>query len=159
MHLLLTVNDGINQNAREPIHVLETGNAREFIVQYSPGFIQGIAAGDVIEVEYGSVNFNVVKRSGNICIQLFRRNSIDVVMSCLDDEFKKIEGRLDGKIDCACVYTVNLQNYGFEKIESVLSDIMQKELVHEWIYGNVYEIDGITPLNWWQPENPNYYKK
>lgn len=53
--------------ATESLPVVDLGGGR-FRLLHSPGFVHGLAAGDVFERTEDVVGFRVVKRSGFVCV-------------------------------------------------------------------------------------------
>jgi hypothetical protein len=131
----------------EEVHVEHEGQARYRLLQ-SPGLVLGIAAGDVFTAnEDGS--FTVVRRAGNVSLQIFVEDNQDDLEQFASREFKKIGGYLDGRADKVLVYTVPVKS-GFPAMEKVASMLQERFPKIEWGYGNVYDpADGVTPLNWW----------
>jgi hypothetical protein len=58
-------------------------------------------------------------------------------------------GSLDGRADNLTVYTIPV-SAGFTQVERVFNDLLSRHTDVEWYFGNVYDADGVTPLNWWQ---------
>lgn len=148
-HVLLQIkvtDDG--RSLKEPVHAdkLENGCYR---LLYSPGLVLGIAAGDEFTVDPGSGAFQVVKRSGNLAIQIFA-DSIAPHLQELEKIARSLGGVLDGSIEQGAVLTIPV-NASFPVIEKVLTDYCAANEGVEWYYGNVYSpVDGITPLGWWE---------
>jgi hypothetical protein len=122
----------------------------------SPGFAPGVAAGDEIELSSTeNRGFRIVKRSGNVCIQVFLGSSAEHDESRITAIVKSIGGRLDGGFvgkgnGQLLVYNVPV-NIGFGVIEATMNRIQEECAIEKWMYGNVYDPDdGVTPLNWWR---------
>jgi len=121
-----------------------------FLILHSPGLVQGIAADDVIRLSEGRQGrFEVVRRGGNLCIQVFRAEGVGPVVEWVLTRLAPLSGRLDGSLERAAVFTIPVTS-GFGAIEEVLAQAMKTFPGLEWYYGNVYAEDGRTPLNWWQ---------
>ena len=60
----------------------------------------------------------------------------------------KLGGTLDGLDSKVVVYTIPV-TAGFEAVEKELNEVVSIFEGAEWYYGNVYDQDGVTPLNWW----------
>lgn len=117
----------------------------------SPGLVLGVAADDTIRVR-APHEFDVVRRGGNLCVQIFVPSGIDAVEQVATRELMSISGRMDGKVTGLLIYTVPLLS-GFGSVERVLNSLVQTFPGVEWYYGNVYDpVDGTTPLNWWKRE-------
>lgn len=119
-------------------------SVNQFKIVASPGLVLGIAAGDVVETEEDG-GFRVISRGGNLAIQLYGDN-------CLVDEHLHELGELshavDGRAQGITILTVPVQ-LGFSRVERVLSEFCRRHSGIRWYYGNVYDTDGVTPLNWW----------
>lgn len=59
-----------------------------------------------------------------------------------------VGGRVDGLAPNLTVYTIPVA-VGFAAIEDIFDALVQRHPQAEWYFGNVYEADGVTPLNWW----------
>ncbi len=116
----------------------------------SPAFIKGIASGDTIKLKQDTNEFELVKRSGNLCIRVFSRDDISTIASELTPQLEKLGGELDFENDRMLVFSIHV-SCGFGQIESALNDHVDEDEGSVWVYGNVYNPeDGVTPLNWWQ---------
>ena len=115
----------------------------------SPAFVKGIAAGDLIKLNEDTKQFEIIKRSGNLCVRVFSRGDIGALADALTGEIEKLGGALDTETPRMLVYSIHV-SCGFAAIEEILNRHIQGEN-SAWIYGNVYDPnDGVTPLNWWQ---------
>jgi hypothetical protein len=133
--------------AYEEVHVEECGR-RTYRLLQSPGLVQGLAADDIFILE-GAGTYELVRRGGNICIQIYGEPSLAPVEKLASTELAKVGGRLDGEAPRVLVYTVPAAA-GFPAIERSLTAIQARFPTIEWYYGNVYDlVDGVTPLNWW----------
>jgi hypothetical protein len=131
----------------EPVHAVELGEGR-FRLLYSPGFVEGIAAGDEFRLldEHGA--FEVTRRSGNVGVQVFGSDPLAPVAEGLVRRVAELGGVLDGQIERGMVFTIPVVA-GFPAIESVFNEFVSAHPGIEWMFGNVYDPrDGVTPLNW-----------
>ena len=146
LNLLIEYNNDIPRN--EPVHVKDLGDDL-YQISYSPGFVIGIAKGDIIKIINSDGAFEIIERGSNLAIQLFSYNPIRHIIPEMESLLKTIDGEVDGSIEKAFVCTVPVQS-GFQKIENIMNEFVKKHDGIEWFYGNVYDSkDGITPLNWW----------
>ena len=118
----------------------------------SPGLLAGLAAGDEFELipERPVPEFRVLRRGGNLSVQFFLPKPL--ARDCerfLLDRLRPLGGRLDGKDTTLLVWTVPI-SAGFSAIEQPLYEAEKLFPGSEWMYGNVYDKDGKTPLNWWK---------
>jgi hypothetical protein len=141
--------DGAPAGKLQPVEV-ERCDAGLFRVLYSPGFVEGIAAGDVIRIadeKFG--HFEVVTRGGNIAVKLATEQPIATLASLVSGELEPLGGRFDGALEHAAVWTIPL-TVGFKKIEEIMSRAAAVTPGSNWWYGNVYDAEG-EPLRWWEP--------
>lgn len=148
VHLLVQYDDE-GKPLREPVHAeyMDNGHYR---LLYSPGFVEGIGAGDEFRVlnEYGE--FEVIRRGGNVVVQVYSNTDVEPYKDDLTGKVDAIGGWLDGSIDRGMVFTIP-SSVGFETIESIFNDFLSVTPGIEWVYGNVYDPkDGTTPLGWWE---------
>lgn len=112
----------------------------EYVLAASPVLVLGLAAGDRIRARDGS--FEILERGGNLAIQVF--GAAPVVIAQLREAVIELGGILDGQDLKAAVFTVPV-GAGFPAIERLF------DASHvEWYFGNVYEVDGVTPIGWWE---------
>lgn len=146
IHLLIEYAQG--QPLLEPIHAVEIGKGR-FRLCFSPGFVQGVAAGDEIRLVGDNGEFEVTHRAGNLAVQLFSLDPVAPFRADLAERVAKLGGTLDGVIERGVAFTIPV-TVGFAAVEKVFKDWVAEHAGWEWYYGNVYDqVDGITPLGWW----------
>jgi len=133
--------------------LVEKLSPTKFRIIASPGYVLGVAAGDVIEPVGGVGEFRVVERGGNVSIQIFGDNGL------VDDHLGELAGlsqAVDARGQDLTVLTVPLR-LGFAHIENVLNAFCQRHPDVRWYYANVYDpSDGVTPLNWWLKHKPGH---
>lgn len=117
----------------------------------SPAFVRGLAAGDRIRFpSEAPCGYELLKRSGNLCIRVLRKDNIAEVLQSLTPEIELMDGVLDLETPRLLVYSIHV-SIGFQAIESLLDRICGHLPGTLWYYGNVYDPkDGVTPLDWWQ---------
>ncbi len=135
--------------------VVETVRVRQLeddqlqLVQ-SPAFVRGLASGDRIRYDGKSREFELVQRSGNLCVRVFSRRDIEALMELLVPELEKLGAELDLQTPRMLVFSIHV-SCGFTAVEQLLNDAIADDPDTTWMYGNVYDpVDGVTPLNWWQ---------
>ncbi|GKQ37231.1 DUF4265 domain-containing protein [Streptomyces sp. A012304] len=144
--LLLDVESDDGVKAQERVKVMPLGDDR-YKVLLSPGFFQGIAAGDEIKLAHEPPRVDILARGGNVCVQCFHQS---VSMEALDElkrGISQLGGRVDGELENLVVLTIPV-SAGFEAIESVMANLPDQGV--EWMYGNVYDPDSGEPLGWWE---------
>ncbi len=130
-----------------PVERLDDGSCR---VLQSPGVVQGVAAGDIIDTRPDGT-FRMIRHGGNVVVQVYApRVLLDSLHGVLEEGISELGGRLDGrdakKATGVLVYTIPIIA-GFDAIDAVMRPIEGTADV-DWLYANVYSDDG-TPLNWW----------
>jgi hypothetical protein len=138
--------------AVEQVPVEELG-PNHFRLLHSPGMVEGLAAGDEIEIARDEeLGFRVIRRSGKVCAWFYMdvRERQLLENHPIRQDVEELGGRLDGGAPGLLVFTfpppVNLA-----RIEEVLSGWVTKIPGSSWMFGNVYDPrDGKTPLNWWK---------
>jgi hypothetical protein len=133
----------------ESILVEPLGDDR-YRVRASPGLLEGLAAGDEIELALEEFSgFRLVHRGGNLCIQFFWPEHARQCVADLEPKVRALGGWLDGETPGLLVFTVPVAA-GFPGIERIFFEAEQLYPGSRWMYGNVYDpADGVTPLNWW----------
>lgn len=131
-----------------PVYVLDREGHYELKV--SPVFVRNLARGDIIRVDPNRPDsFDLVQRSGNLALRVFRKSAIEELEQKLTPEVEKLEGKLDISTDRALSYSLHV-NLGFAAIEKLFDNVMAMYPDSVWYYGNVYDpADGVTPLDWW----------
>jgi hypothetical protein len=137
----------------EDVPATPMGEPGTFRLTASPGLAQGLAAEDVVRVAADGL-FTVVRRGGNLAVQVFARELSDNALDGLVADVSGLGGRLDGGTDSADsllrVFTIPV-TAGFAAVETVFDAFVAAQPGAEWYFANVYDpADGVTPLNWWQ---------
>lgn len=116
----------------------------------SPLLTRNLAAGDKLKViDVASAEYELVRRSGNLSIRVFRVHQLQALAESLTARIEKLGGSLDGQTDRALVYSIHF-SIGFQAIEDLLGEACRDYPDTVWYYGNVYDPDdGTTPLQWW----------
>lgn len=117
----------------------------------SPLLARNLAAGDTLRIiNLDTAEYELDRRSGNLCVRVFRRDNIEEINDFLSPLIEKLGGSLDLSEDRALVYSIHV-SIGFDKIETLLAQVCQTYPDVVWYYGNVYDPeDGSTPLGWWE---------
>ncbi|RUL87905.1 DUF4265 domain-containing protein [Tautonia sociabilis] len=147
-HLLLLIEYRQGQPIKEPVHVDEISPGR-FRLCASPGLVQGIAAGDEFRMLGDDGAFEVIRRGGNLAVQLFALEPVAPYQEELVARVARLGGTLDGAIERGLVFTVPV-SVGFAAVEELFEGWVAEHEGWEWLFGNVYDpADGVTPLGWW----------
>jgi hypothetical protein len=132
----------------EEVPVVEVGNSI-FRIEKSPGLVLGIANGDEIKFHPETGRYELIRRRGNIAIQVYITPAMKTALNRLNSDLNKLLGAtLDGLSEKQAVFTVHASR-GFAAIENILNRFVAENPGAEWYYGNIYGEDGVTPLNWW----------
>ena len=146
-HIELAV-EGARPGGTQPVEVEPLGN-EEYRVLASPGFVEGIAAGDVIRVtDAGRGLFEVLSRGGNIAVKFVTRGPIADLLAGLNADLEALGARLDGAIERAAVWTIPV-TAGFQRIETAMAGAVARAPGSGWWYGNVHDERG-EPVRWWE---------
>lgn len=144
---LFAGNDPQGQPVVERLAVRQNED-ESFQLVKSPAFIRGLASGDTVKMLQETKEFEIVKRSGNLCIRVYTKQDITAISEQLTPELEKLGGELDTETPRFLVYSIHV-SCGFTTIETLLNKYVSGE-DRAWLYGNVYDpTDGVTPLNWW----------
>ncbi len=124
---------------------------KEYRLLKSPAFVRSLAAGDRIRYPADTpAGYELIKRSGNLCIRVLRKEGIEEVANTLSPELELLDGTLDLQSPRVLVYSIHV-SIGFQNIEILLDRVIGQFPGTVWYYGNVYDpADGVTPLDWWQ---------
>jgi hypothetical protein len=126
---------------------------RRYLLLASPGFVEGLAAGDEFELDSNvSSGVRVLQRGGNLCVWFYGAEPLEEgsdVTSDLRHVAESLGGRLDGGYSRMLVLTVPVAA-GFDVVAAAFDDAVRRHAGSTWLYGNVYDpSDGVTPLKWW----------
>jgi uncharacterized protein DUF4265 len=115
-----------------------------------PALAYGLAAGDVFEIDPGTLRPNVVRRSGNLTVWLYPGEAVAEARA-LAGEAQALGGVLEGSVpgDRIFIFTLPVAA-SFPAAEAVFERFVERHPSAEWRYGNVYGDDGVTPLGWWE---------
>ena len=127
-----------------------TDTPQHFRLMESPLLTRNLASGDVMRlVNPDRAEYELLTRSGNVCIRLFGNEELIHIEQRLTPEFEIIGGCLDLQSTRGLVYTIHV-SIGFKAIESLLNEACKDYPEVVWYYGNIYDAeDGTTPLEWW----------
>lgn len=113
----------------------------------SPAFCPGVAKGDLIQTTTAG-GFEVLERSGNLCIRVIAQTNLEAINQQLTPELAAVGGSQDLNTGRILVFSVPVAA-GFEHIEAILNRIVAGREQAVWLYGNVYDAVSRQPLNWW----------
>ena len=145
-HINLCI-EGAKEGHTQPVEVEKTESG-DYLVLYSPGLVEGIAAGDVIRLTNDVLGqFKVLHRGGNVSIKWMADSPISEHLEQADKILGPLGARRDGDIAKAAVWTVPV-TATFTAIEEAMNRVTDLIPDSGWWYGNVYD-ENDNPLNWW----------
>lgn len=145
---------GINQEGEPVFESIEVelldASTQELRLLKSPLLARNLAAGDRVRlINAARAEYELLQRSGNLCVRVFCAYQIDKLAEQLTPMLEKLDGVLDRQTDRALVYSIHY-SIGFQTIEKLLNEVCEAYPDTVWYYGNVYDPeDGSTPLQWW----------
>jgi hypothetical protein len=145
---------GINSLGEPILESIEVelldASTQELRLLKSPLFARNLAAGDTVKlINISTSEYELLQRSGNLCIRVFCAYQLEKLAEQLTPEIEKLDGVLDRQTDRALVYSIHY-SIGFQTIENLLNQACEAYPDTVWYYGNVYDPeDGSTPLGWW----------
>ena len=135
------------ENDTQPVEV-EYVSPEIYRVMFSPGFVENIAAGDLVRItDEKKGEFEVIKYGGNISVKISDVISIASKLKSIDKVLTQVGARRDGNLEHVAVWTIPAKN-GFKKIEEAIDKACELLQEPTWWYGNVYDAQN-NPLNWW----------
>lgn len=117
----------------------------------SPGLVEGVAAGDEIELDSSlRAGFRVLQRSGQLCIWFYLpKPAPEAADARVIRAADRLGGYLDGGRAQLRVLTIPVAT-GFDAIARELDAASRDLAGSTWLYGNVYEGGNPErPLEWW----------
>lgn len=153
-HITLPVFYDDGRSANREVLDVEPIAERQYRLLHSPAFVDGLASGDVIELDKSlTPGFRLVSRAQNLAVIVHVEKQEDkssAQVRCLEQSLRAIGGTLDGGPERILVFTVPVRA-SFHAVETLLSAFTQELPGATWWYGNVYEAgDPSRPLNWWE---------
>nr|CAP47697.1 putative integron gene cassette protein [uncultured bacterium] len=138
---------GASSGQTQPVEVEEVGPDL-YRVLFSPGLVEGTAAGDLIRItDVSSGSFEVIEHGGNVSVKWAADSPVGHSLAKADDLLTRLGSRRDGAIAEAAVWTIPV-SVGFHAIETQMAQVVALIPGSQWWYGNVYDHAG-KPLNWW----------
>lgn len=114
----------------------------------TPLVAQGLAAGDEFEVQHSDRSFRVLRRSGNLAVQLWMNSDLTSdVLETLTSAVVALGGCLDAHARSFAGFRIPV-SVGFPPVEQLFDDFVAEHPRAEWMFSNVYDADG-RPLDWW----------
>jgi hypothetical protein len=141
--------------SRETLEV-EAVQAHRYRLLHSPAFVEGIAGGDVIEVDpHVRGEYRVMSRAGNLAVLLALpdgEGAASPEVTALHQFVRECGGVFDGGPGRMHVFTIPLAA-GFSRVEAAFNAAVAAVEGASWWYGNVYENgDERRPMSWWRTD-------
>jgi hypothetical protein len=123
----------------------------------SPLYAMDAAAGDVVQLaDADSGAFHVIRRGGNVCVQVYlgaheaddeaaTSRVAKHILHLIQPLGGTIDARTRGLISCTLPSRI-----GFPSIESALIEVVARAAGAQWQYANVYDPVTGEPLEWWE---------
>ncbi|HKT59019.1 MAG TPA: DUF4265 domain-containing protein [Gemmatimonadales bacterium] len=116
----------------------------------SPGLVEGVAAGDELELAPADpTGYRMIRRGGQLCIWVYVPEPPPVQTDeRLSRAATSLGGYLDGGNTRLRILTVPV-SAGFARVETELDAAVAELGGSSWTYGNVYDRQD-RPLGWWE---------
>lgn len=138
----------------EELAVTDLGND-VFLLLVPPALTMGLARGDEFTIVPETRRPDVRRHSANLTIWLYSEGRETVDTTALAAEVARLGGTFDGSPSDSRISIFTLPVAAtFPRIETVFDHFAAEHPGSEWLYGNVYADDGVTPLGWWQQADP-----
>lgn len=127
----------------------------QYRLLYSPGVVEGVAKGDVIELcDSDPKGFKVIRRSGFLCVWFYfeqaganRGPDGNRVRAAVEG----FGGLCDGGGNTQLIFSIPV-SFGFPAVEAFFDDLIGQYPGSTWLYGNVYDPwNDFELLGWWEP--------
>jgi len=152
IEILLPALDDSGQPSLEEALPAEVVEAGHFRLLASPGLVEGVAAGDELELSADEPSgFRVLRRGGQLCIWVYLPEPPPVGAEArLDRAARALGGYVDGGQANLRILTVPV-TAGFASVETELDAAVAELSGSTWYYGNVYDSRNAgRPLGWWE---------
>ncbi|MEM6784080.1 MAG: DUF4265 domain-containing protein [Bacteroidota bacterium] len=148
-HLLLFAHEREDGTPQQEVVHVEWIEDKLVRLLYSPGFVEGVAAGDVLRLLDDAGRFEVVERGGNVAVVVFCEHAIAPLKEAIAQDVVALGGHIDGGIERALVATIPA-SAGFHAIEEVFDAWTARHPELVWMYNNVYDTADLDrTLDWW----------
>jgi hypothetical protein len=118
----------------------------------SPGLVEGVAAGDELELAPADpTGYRILQRGGRLCVWVYvPEPPPEQTETRLGRAAATLGGYLDGGNMGLRILTVPV-SAGFGRVEAELAAVVAELRGSTWAYGNVYDPrNGDRPLGWWE---------
>jgi Domain of unknown function (DUF4265) len=147
-HVLVAVEAG--DDREEELCVLEIA-AGTYRLLVPPIFTLGLAAGDEFRIDPATKRPEVVRRSGNLLVWLYPEGAPPERTAAVADDVSALGGTFEGGPEGGRIFVFTIPvDATFAAVEGIFDSFVAEHPSAEWLYGNVYADDGVTPLGWWE---------
>jgi hypothetical protein len=146
-HVVASVGPGDDATEELCVEALEPDVYRLLV---PPLLTLGIAPGDEFRIDQATGRPEVIRHSGLLVIWVYPRDTDPQHVASLADSVIAMGGTFVGGPDHGriVVFTAPV-GVGFAKLEALFDEFVCAHARTEWLFGNVYADDGVTPLRWW----------
>ena len=151
IEILLPALDKLGRQSLEELLPAEPLGGDRFRLLASPGIVEGLAAGDEVELAPADPRgFRVLRRGGQLCVWVYLPEPPpEQADARLSLAATILGGYLDGGNTNLRVLTVPV-SAGFKQVEAELGAAVAELPGSIWAYGNVFDRqNGDRPLGWW----------
>lgn len=132
----------------EDIQAEKLSRAEHYKVLQSPAFCQGFVKGDELR-RLPAGRFEVTNYSGHVLVRVFSKFDMQPLVKQINQGFASLDGELEQQTARMAVFNIPIAA-GFKAIEQVLDEAMAGQEDCSWLYGNIYNPEDGSPLNWWE---------
>lgn len=149
-HVHVVVSVGPDEPVTEELCV-EVVEPEVYRLLVPPLLTVGLAPGDEFSIDHATQRPRVRHRSGRLLIWVYPGDTDPEHLASLADAVVALGGTLEGGPEHGriVVFTAPV-TVGFEHLEPVFEQFVREHAGAEWLFGNVYADDGVTPLRWWE---------
>jgi Domain of unknown function (DUF4265) len=144
--------DQSGQQSIEEVLPAEPLGGDRFRLLASPGLVEGVAAGDEVELAPADpTGYRVLRRGGNLCVWVYvPEPPPEETDPRLSRAATALGGYLDGGNTGLRILTVPV-SAGFRRVEAEVEAAVAELPGSSWAYGNVYDRqNGDRPFGWWE---------
>ncbi len=152
VEIQLPVLDESGQRGFDEVLSAEPLGRGRFRLLASPGLVEGVAAGDELELAPADpTGYRVLRRGGQLCVWVYvPEPPPEQTEARLIRAAATLGGYLDGGNTGLRILTVPV-SAGFGRVEAELAAVVTDLRGSTWAYGNVYDSrNGGRPLGWWE---------
>jgi hypothetical protein len=135
---LPVLSDGVRSGVTELLPVQVVGPNR-YRLAASPGLVEGLAAGDEIELAPEAARGYLLRQAGgNLCVWVFfsaPETELAFAVEQLSERVRQLGGWLDGGTAQSLIFTIP-DAVGLPRLEEVFHQAEREGLIPGWMYGH-----------------------